>query len=173
LQDADIGNDPFVIFHPETPAHGRQRQWPVENYIGLGKKIAALYPEMKLLITGTSKDLESNKSIAESIGSMAKVLPPVSLTDYAAVISRAQAMVCGNTGVMHLACALSIPLIALHGPTDPRKWGPVSDTATCVWSIIPCSPCLYLGFEYQCQTNRCMQSISMQEVFEALDRLLH
>lgn len=172
LQDADIGSDAFVVFHPETPAHGSQRQWPPAYYIGLGKKIAAAYPEMKLLITGTGQDIQSNQVIAESIGSMAKVLPAISLPDYAAVLTHARGMVCGNTGVMHLAAALGIPLVALHGPTDPRKWGPVSDAAVCVWSVIPCSPCLYLGFEYGCSTNRCMQSIGIQEVYEALVRVL-
>ena len=87
---------------------------------------------------------------------------------YAAVLARARVMVCGNTGVMHLACAMNVPVVALHGPTDPRKWGPVSPSSVCLQSSLPCSPCLYLGFEYACPSNRCMRTIRPEAVITAL-----
>lgn len=159
---------PFIIFHPETPAHGRQRQWPPENYAALGRMIVTERPDISVLITGTAQDTDSNREIAQMIGASARVLPPIPFMAYAAVLARARAMVCGNTGVMHLACALNVPVVALHGPTDPRKWGPVSPSSVCLRSSLPCSPCLYLGFEYACPSNRCMRTITPEAVVTAL-----
>lgn len=172
LARAGVAGAPFVVFHPETPAHGRQRQWPPASFVEVGKAIIDRYPGMKVVISGTRQDMEQNGVIAQQIGAGALVLPPVPFMTFAAVLSRARAMVCGNTGVMHLACALGIPLVALHGPTDPRKWGPSSPNAVCISSSLPCSPCLYLGFEYGCTENRCMRSILPVPVIAALAELL-
>jgi heptosyltransferase I len=161
----------FVVFHPETPAHGGQRQWPAENYVQLGKRLIA-QEQVDILVSGTAKDWESNRKIVSEIGTGALVLPPVSLQEYAAVLNGSAVMVCGNTGVMHLACALKVPVVALHGPTEPAQWGPSGENFVVIKSRLRCSPCLYLGFEYGCSTNRCMRAISVDEVFDAVEGLI-
>jgi heptosyltransferase I len=96
----------------------------------------------------------------------------MSLDELAAVFSRVAAVLCGNTGVMHLACAVNAPVAALHGPTDPRKWGPRSTISRVITAGLPCSPCLYLGFEYACRRNTCLESIEVKDVYAALTGIL-
>jgi ADP-heptose:LPS heptosyltransferase len=48
----------------------------------------------------------------------------LSMRQLAAVLSRADAFVCNDTGVMHLAAAVGTPLVAVFGPTDPDEWKP-------------------------------------------------
>lgn len=159
--------EPFVIFHPETPSHGGQRQWPSENYIELGKKLYERY-KLKVVITGTKKDMISNRKLVWELKPFGFLFPPVNLRELSALFSKSRLLVCGNTGIMHLACALNVPVISLHGPTNPQKWGPISQNSQVIKSKLNCSPCLYLGFEYGCSTNRCMQSITPVEVFEVI-----
>ena len=74
---------------------------------------------------------------------------------------------------MHLGCAVGIPVVALHGPTNPVKWGPWSKKSMVISSQRNCSPCLSLGFEYGCNNNACMSDISVQQVFDAVNTVLH
>ena len=159
----------FVVFHPETPFHGGQRQWPAKNYIELGRMILQ-FNKYKIVIGGTEAERVQNDKIANALGPNAQVLTSVSLSEYAAVLAKSKMLICGNTGIMHLGAALNIPVIALHGPTDPKKWGPLGTNSRVVKSKLECSPCLYLGFEYGCRTNKCMQSISVEEVFKEIQK---
>lgn len=156
---------PFVVLHPETPQHGAQRHWPVEKYILLGKKLVDDY-HFNVLLTGTKNEIDSNIKIAAAIGGAAKVFPPSDIMTVAATLAKAKVIVCGNTGIMHLACALHRPVVALHGPTNPVKWGPRGDKCRAVKSNMNCSPCLYLGFEYACGKNTCMAGITVEEVLK-------
>ncbi len=158
-------NEPFIVMHPETPKHGAQRHWPAAKYIELGKKLTRDY-RFKVLVTGTKSELSSNIKIVSAIGPDAKLLPPCDILTVAAVISKAKAVVCGNTGIMHLACALHRPVVAIHGPTDPAKWGPRGDKCRVVRSAMSCSPCLYLGFEYGCEDNKCMEAVMVEDVLK-------
>jgi ADP-heptose:LPS heptosyltransferase len=122
---------------------------------------------IKVLITGTANELAANTKLVAEIGKGALLLPPMDIMSVAGVISKAKLVVCGNTGIMHLACALGVPVVALHGPTNAAKWGPRGDKCAAVRSELKCSPCLYLGFEYKCAYNRCMKKITVEEVINA------
>jgi heptosyltransferase-3 len=82
-------------------------------------------------------------------------------------------MVSVNTGIMHLAAAMNVPLVALHGPTSARRWGPLGPHTVALES--PCQGCGYLdlGFEYKRQPRDCMNAISYRMVREACDRVLN
>jgi ADP-heptose:LPS heptosyltransferase len=82
--------------------------------------------------------------------------------------------VSGNTGVMHLAAGLGLPLLALHGPTDPVKWGPraLPGRARVLEAGIACSPCLFYGFDYGCPRRDCMEAIPQERVTTQVLELL-
>ncbi|MBN1823151.1 MAG: glycosyltransferase [Endomicrobiales bacterium] len=164
-------DESFIVIHPETPAHGVQRQWPAGSFVRFAKMMVEKY-NVKVFVTGTRQDLASNSRIAAAIGSEAVVLEPLDIDEYAAVISRARLFVSSNTGVMHLACALGVPVIGIHGPTSSVKWGPRGEKCVSVKSELKCSPCLYLGFEYGCSRNRCMEAVRPERVFGAAGELL-
>ena len=91
----------------------------------------------------------------------------------ASLLAHASLMVSVNTGIMHLAAAMNVPLVALHGPTSARRWGPLGPRAVALES--PCEGCGYLdlGFEYKRQPRHCMDAISYRTVREACDRVLN
>ena len=73
-----------------------------------------------------------------------------------------------DSGPAHFATLTNIQSIVLFGPGSPRIWSPLGDNSTIVYAELPCSPCL-TAFNHRntkCENNLCMQSISVEEVFE-------
>jgi ADP-heptose:LPS heptosyltransferase len=78
-----------------------------------------------------------------------------------------------NTGIMHISALLERPTLALHGPTNPRRWGPLGKTAVVIGPGPECG-CGYLnlGFEYPRSPPDCMARISVEEVLARLGTML-
>ncbi|MDW8055173.1 MAG: glycosyltransferase family 9 protein [Elusimicrobiota bacterium] len=172
LESYDIHEKQFVIIHPGCGIHGYYRQWNTEKYAEVAEYIFSNYA-LKILLTGSKDDLETVKKIIK--------IAKVNLIDFAgkttldeliALVSMAKFVICGNTGVLHIAAAVRTPTIAIHGPTDPAKWGPWGEGHIVVKSNLPCSPCLYLGFEYGCKKRICLNVISVEQVKTQIDKMI-
>jgi len=86
------------------------------------------------------------------------------------IIKRASFFISGNTGTMHIASVFDIPFIALHGPTNPIRFGPLNEKGIVIKSNMECAPCLHLGFEYSCKEYKCMASIKPDEVINSIKK---
>lgn len=172
LEDNSIARaDKFVIIHPGAGAHGYYRQWFEDRYAAIADHILDK-GKLKVVLTGTKDDGD----IVEKVASCMKKKPIVlagktTLKEYFALVKRASLVICANTGAMHIASALGTPLIVLQGPTDPDKWGPWGEKHIMIRKALDCSPCSYLGFEFDCKDRRCMDLITVEEVKQALDRM--
>jgi len=71
-----------------------------------------------------------------------RVLPRTSLLEVAHIIAHAKGVVSVDTGLGHLAAAMSKPLVALYGPTDPKLTGMLGDHSQSLSSHMDCAPCL-------------------------------
>lgn len=158
-----------VILHAGAGGKGWQREWPEEHWAGLAQALAS--GGSTVLLSGAgSRETAMNKRIVEKSGGAARILDGGGkLADLAAALLGSRLLVSGNTGVMHLAAGLGVPLAALHGPTDPVKWGPqaLPGRAAVIRANLGCSPCLMLGFEYGCADRPCMESIPLGQVQRA------
>ena len=95
-----------------------------------------------------------------------------SLQELAAVVARADVVLCHDSGVMHLAVAFGRPLVCLVGPTNPRRTGPYGRFDDVVRLDLNCSPC-YLRRLAQCpHEHRCMRELTTPTVVSAVQRLL-
>ena len=74
-------------------------------------------------------------------------------------------MITNDTGPMHVAAALGKPLVALFGPTEPRRTGPYRQLDSVLRIDLPCSPCLKSYCTYE-KPNECLNAISPAAVFE-------
>ena len=78
-----------------------------------------------IVIWGPGEESLARK-VVEVAGKAARIAPPTDLTTLAALLSRARLFVGGDSGPLHMACAVSCPVIGIYGPTDPqvnRPWG--------------------------------------------------
>ncbi|MCX7834147.1 MAG: glycosyltransferase family 9 protein [Ignavibacteria bacterium] len=166
-------NDKFVIvFHPGFGTDGYARDWNINNFINLGKKIISDFPFVRIIISGSQNDLPICEKIAEGIKEYSFVLVQKYLGKALSVIKSSDVVVCGNTGILHMAAGLGTKTISLNGPTNPKIWGAYSDNAISIQSDIYCSPCLYLGHEYGCNKPNCMDRIKVDDVYVVLRKCI-
>lgn len=117
------GPGPIVI-HPG--AASGNRRWPAERFAELARWAARF---ATVVVTGSAAE----RSLAEEIRRRAH-LPPEAVVagrtdvlELAALVSGARLVVCGDTGVAHLATAYRRPSVVLFGPTPPQLWGPPAE----------------------------------------------
>jgi len=95
-----------------------------------------------------------------------------SLGALAAVIERADLVICQDSATAHLAAALERPLVCITGPTNPLRTGPYRRIDDVVWLEPDCAPC-YLRRLSQCPfDHRCMRDLTVDRVVEAARRAL-
>jgi heptosyltransferase-2 len=96
------------------------------------------------------------------------------LTELKALVSRLNVLVCNDSGVMHAAVALGVPVVAIFGPTHPcLGFYPLGEHDILLSSYEYCSPCSLHG-EKRCFRDRkyCMENVSVSQVFEATTSVL-
>jgi heptosyltransferase II len=104
---------------------GPSKQWPPEYYVELGKKITDT-TTMQIVVLGDPDEQELCEKIALDIGSKAESLAgKISFGQWLSVVANAKVIICNDSGGMHVAYAMSAPLVAIFGITDPGKTGPL------------------------------------------------
>ncbi|MEN3013340.1 MAG: glycosyltransferase family 9 protein [Endomicrobiia bacterium] len=165
LKNYDIEEKKFVIIHPGCGIHGFYRQWDIDRYAKIAEYIATKYG-CKIVITGNKDDIVQSVLFKKfyKLNNYLDMIGKTNLEELIALVSMAKFLICGNTGVLHIAAALNTPTIAIHGPTDPDKWGPWGEGHVVVKSDLDCVPCSYLGFEYKCKDRKCLKAIQHEEI---------
>lgn len=168
-------SDLLVVLHPEAGRRGEpRRRWVLEHYVALADTLTTRY-DARIVLTGAPDEMAVSEWIVERTKcKVVNLSGKTQVNQLAAVFDRADLVISGNCGPMHLAAATGTPVIAIHGPTNSAQWGPWSEKSTCLEATLPCSPCLNLGFEYGCQalpdgTSPCMQTISVADVLKACE----
>ncbi len=78
-------------------------------------------------------------------------------------------MITNDTGPMHVAAALGKPLVALFGPTEPRRTGPYGQLNRVMRIDLPCSPCLKSRCHYE-KKNECLNALSPAMVLQRVQK---
>jgi lipopolysaccharide heptosyltransferase II len=157
---------------------GREvKQWNLERFAAVANRLAASDGvavvlsgslEDRPLVERLERDLQPDTPCIDLCGR-------VDLVTLAAVLDRADLLVTGDTGPMHLASALGTPLVAVFGPSDPARWGPWSADSLVVRAGIPCSPCNRIRRPPDRCRGRvpdCLAAVSADRVYEAAAKLL-
>lgn len=100
------------------------RRWPPERFAAVAQ--AEREAGRSVVVTGGADDVEAATAIAGAadLSNDAILAGQTDLSRLAGLVAAAGRVVCGDTGVAHLATALSTPSVVLFGPTSPREWGP-------------------------------------------------
>lgn len=158
---------PRVVLHPS--ARWRTKLWEVSRWRELAT--ALLGEGIGVILTGSREDEEIAESIVAGMNP-----PPVSLVgrltlkQLVAVLRDVDLMITVDSGPMHIATALGTPVVALFGPTDPLRTGPLGP-ARILRRELPCSPCLQRSCRID-DAYRCMRDLSVVEVLGAVHEYL-
>lgn len=166
----------FAVFHlwPGGSA-AKLKEWAVGRWIALAEDFAA--DRYDVAFTGAASQRALNDSVITevrpSLRPRMRNAAGTSLRETLRLVSRAELVVSVDTGVMHMAAAVGVPLVALHGPSSPQRWGPVSENAVVVEPLLSGCGFLNLGFERVRQAPACMKAISYARVKTACDTALN
>ncbi|MGQ9630634.1 MAG: lipopolysaccharide heptosyltransferase II [bacterium] len=160
------GDRGVAILNPG--AKWETKRWPTENFISLGRRLKEEGYGVALI--GSEQDLPTANRIAEELRNAANFAGRATLGETAAIISRGDVFITGDTGPMHIAMAVGTPVVALFGPTDPARTGPWGEHYAVVRSNSPCPPCL----RRRCplKTLECMRGIDVEAVYEKAEDFL-
>lgn len=159
----NIVEKPFIVIAPGA-AYGPAKMWPKEYYKDLTQK---LIKKWNVVIVGGYKEKEIGNFIKGDFNKAYNLCGKTDLITVAGIFYFSKAVISNDSGLMHLASALKIPQIAIFGSTDPFLTGPLNPKAIVLKKYMPCSPC----FKRTCKYNhyKCLKSISVNEVMEALE----
>jgi heptosyltransferase-2 len=118
-------------------AYGASKVWPAEHVAAFCAEVRSAAAVPVLLGSGADRRLAEDVMSREAVPSLVGRDRPESLP---ALLAEIDALVCGDTGVGHLAAALGTPVVALFGPTDPALTAP-RGRVDVLSHPVPCSPC--------------------------------
>lgn len=163
--------DPYVVIHMFPGGYRSHfKEWSARNWRVLLQGL--IDRGLKVVLTGAPKDQAAAQAIVKPLLPSDRIdnrAGHLNLGKTATLVSNARVVISVNTGIMHLAAALNRPLIALHGPTDPQRWGPIAHPNVPTLSLAATSPsagCLHLGFEYDPRDPHSMDTIPPELVLE-------
>ncbi len=162
------GEGPWVGLNPGA-FYGTAKRWVPERYAAVGDALARR-TGARVALLGGPDERPVAEAIAAQMRAPARVLGgETTLPELVGVLSRLAVLVTNDSGPMHLASALGVPVVAVFGPTDWRETAPVGEARRLVREPAYCSPCLLR----ECPIDhRCMRGISADRVAaEALELL--
>ncbi len=148
------------------------KRWPVEYFAELARQLAGLYPEHRFAILGGTDDRPLGEIIASSVPERCLDLTGrLSLPEMVEWIRLSELMVTNDTGPMHVGAALGKRVVALFGPTEPRRTGPYGQVEHAVRLNLPCVPCMKSRCTYF-EPFECLRGIKPPVVAEAVGKQL-
>jgi heptosyltransferase II len=148
---------------------GPAKRWPPERF----RKTMELVSQTvacSWVILGTDRDRGLASEILHDFeGNAEDLTGQTSLEELIEQIERLRVLLTNDTGTMHLADGLGVPLVAIFGSTEPRLTGPRSPKSTVLRHQVECSPC----FLRECPLDfRCMHAVAPEEAAHAMLALI-
>jgi len=142
-------------------SYGSAKCWPPERFAEWANRFQAENDGDVILFGTAAESAVSNAIIAGMKKRPIDLTGKTAIGDLPALLSQCQLFLGNDSGAMHVAAAVGLPVVAIFGPTDPFGTAPVTPRSSIVQDRPYCSPC----FLRRCPTNhRCMRSITPEMV---------
>jgi len=145
-------------------SYGAAKCWPAERFALLADRLIS-ESGADVIFFGTPAEQEIAARIRAGMKSRAiSFVGETSMRDLAALLASCSAFIGNDSGAMHVAAAVGLPVIGIFGSTDPEGTAPVTEHFTLIREKASCSPC----FLRRCPVDhRCMARIAVNSVFAA------
>lgn len=157
------GEDLKVIIHPAASLAAKQ--WPLDRFVYVMRGLRNHDPRIRFVYTGAKDDRSLFEKIEQegAFGGL-NLCGITSLRENIAIYRLCNLFFGVDSGPMHIAAAVGIPVVALFGPTDEKKWGPWGEGHVVLTKRISCRPCK----PHKCFDNECMRKITSGEALDAV-----
>jgi heptosyltransferase-3 len=161
----------FAVLHPGSG--GSARDWPPENFAGLGDALRS-DENLTIILTGGSHE----QAVTTAVAGKMKTAPvdytgKFSLQELGALYARATLFVSNSTGPLHIASAVGTPVVAFYPPIvqcSAVRWGPYTQRKRVFTADAGQCPLCHGG---QCRSDICMQQITVDQVVAGIKDLLN
>ena len=139
-------------------------RWPARRFGELASRLP-----LKTIVVGSRGDRDlAEEAVRASKGKAVSLAGKTGLKELVGIIRGAKFMVSNDTGPMHVAAALGVPVFALFGAANPVRTGPYGGGHTVIRKELPCAPC----YKRSCKKPICMDMIKIDEVAEIIGNFL-
>jgi lipopolysaccharide heptosyltransferase II len=164
---------PIVAMHAGA-RNGKAKRWPTSHFAALADQLAESLDAL-IVVTGAPNEAPLARDIAQHARRpLLNISGKTSLPELVALLAESDVLVTGDSGPMHIACAVETPVVVMHGPTDPALSGPNAPDAIVLRQNLWCSPCYDASATAECRFGNpvCMKAIAPNVVFAAVRRQL-
>ncbi len=156
-------------------SRGAHKNWPVQNFIEVARRLQKSRGA-EIYLLGSEADRAVCESIRsalgsdEGAGSVVNLAGKTSLVEMGSWLAGMNLVVANDSGPIHMAAALGVPVLAVFGPTDPVRTGPYGDIHRVITADISCRPC----YRKRCDQDvpECLVRVTPERVAqEAIDML--
>jgi heptosyltransferase-2 len=146
-------------------SYGSAKCWPPERFSNALNQVLA-ERDAEVILIGTPAESGVSSAIQAGLSRPAVDLTGrTEIAELPALLSRCSAFLGNDSGAMHVAAAVGLPVVAVFGPTDPHGTAPVTPRCTIIQEKPYCSPC----FLRRCPTDhRCMTAVASDRVSEGM-----
>lgn len=168
LQAQGIKEEDFLLLLSPGAIYGSAKRWPPERFALIGDWAAERWGA-KVGVMGSKGEREICTVVCRGMNHpVLNLSGATTLGEAMALIERCQFFVTNDSGLMHIAAALNVPMVAIFGSTDPVATGPRSRKARVIRRAMDCSPCL----KPECPGDyRCLRAIQPGEVWKEMESL--
>lgn len=159
--------NPLVGIFPGA-SYGPAKMWGAEKFKALAEKFVR-NGNKKILIFGGNKEKDLGNKIQNETFGIINLCGKTTMRELMALIKKCDVFVTNDTGPMHMASALNVPVVAIFGPTNTHRTSPLGPS-TIIKKEVSCSPCKHRICPLK--HHDCMEKISVEEVFEAVETTL-
>ncbi len=162
----------YICIVPGVGKARMHRAWPIENWVELVNKYLKIQNDFNVVCLGGEDETTLSGYLSEKEGKVINLIGKLNLIDSARIISASAQIVSGDTGLLHIAGALSKNVLGLYGPTSQKRSGPYTGTYQ-VFAGENCRCSAGLKDSKKCSLTKahsgeCMKTISVNDVLSGL-----
>ena len=161
-EDLLIGINPGATY-------GSSKRWYPERFSQVAAALVQKYHAKIILFGGPGERGIAEEIIRASAPSLLNMAGQTTIRGLMALLSQCRLLITNDSGPMHIAAALGVPVAAIFGSTDPTITAPAGSRHVVIKKDVLCSPC----FRRKCPTNlECMDLIRVEDVLGGVEKIL-
>jgi len=166
LNEAGPG-EKTVVVNPGAKSH--LKRWTADGFAKLCDMLIADCAA-RVILVGIGEDAKVADEIVSKMSRKAvNFVNRTNIRQLASLLKHSDLLITNDSAPLHIGCAVGVKVLAVFGPTDPKKYGPTGEFDTVVNRKLSCSPCEKAA----CALNyECMRLITPEEVFDSAKMML-
>jgi len=164
-------NTKIVGFIMGSSPNWPSKRWPSDHFIALAKRLFEKYDARIVLIGAPDEADLAQPFYSFGGGKVLDLIGKTTLDELPSFFKQLDLVVTGDTAPLHMAAAMNVPIVALFGPTDPKRHAPPGKKIDVLSHHLSCQPCYEGGCKAK-EKQACLVHISVEEVFEHCQRML-